>query len=598
MLSDVVAIVVHHKRHGDIGSVVRSLASAGIEHERIVVVDNSETPGLEAQLERDVQPARLLIVENRGYGAAVNDGLALIDTTWPDVPFVLVATHEVSVDGASLSALRQALVDAPDLSATGPTLLSEGTDRHQVWSQGGTFTRWGRMPNHVRHDRSRAATVQRAWLDGAIILYRRSSLTARPFDEAFFLYMEEVDLHLRLGYASTPVAWVPDAHAFQTSSGTPPRLFARNLRYLHAKHRLSWLGARALLPVMRRAAGLASRGEWRQVKDLMRGQTERLPRAQPHVIFLNPLGTALAHYAAEFRSVLSSAGVSATFISIPEPSSAGDGRVKWLLRYARSLHRAKALSRGSDAHLVVAWPVLGFLDSLLIGAVAKSAYQVIHDPTPLVRAVGYGKVSRLVARSLGRRVDYITHSPAALAEMREFGFPLSRLALVKHPVVPPSAPWPRSGQITVRVLGQYKADRDVELMGAVARENSDGWRFEVCGRGWPNVEGWTRDPRFLTEVEFEEKLRTAHVLLVPYRRFYQSGVALRAMELGTPVVAPAGSVLDPLIAPEHRVAPGGSSGPDAVRAAALSSEDDWKQAFISYRASAVREVQMLFGATG
>lgn len=596
MLTDVVAVVVHHKRHADIGAVVRSLTTSGIEHDRILVVDNSGMPELEEQLARDVRPARVLTVENRGYGAAVNDGLALVEMAWPDAPFVLVATHEISIDELSLASLRNALIAAPKLAAVGPTLLDAGSISGEVWSQGGTFTKLGRMPAHIRDDRPHRKIVEREWLDGSVVLYRRSSLSVRPFDETFFLYMEEVDLHLRLGYGGTPVAWVPDARAWQASSGTPPRLFARNLRYLQAKHGLSWRGARGLLPATRRAAGYASRRQWQQAKQVLHGVVERLPRPDRQVIFVNPLGTALAHYGEEFRSVCSSAGVPCTSISIPEPSSAGDGRLKWVSRYVQTLRLAKRLSRASGAQLVIAWPVLGFLDSLLISALAGHARQIVHDPTPLVRAVGYGKVSRLAAAVLGRKVGYIVHSPAAFAEMRRFGFLPGRLELLNHPVLPPAPPESRNETKTVRVLGQYKADRDLELMKAVALENPRDWLFEVCGRGWPEIEGWRTESRFLTEAEFEMKLKTADVLLVPYRRFYQSGAALRAMELGTPVVAPEGSVLDPLIEPRHRFSGGGSSGPDAVRFAATSPAGGWGTAFVDYRASSVEQVRTMFGA--
>lgn len=597
-MTDVAAVVVHHKRHGDIGAVIRSLSDAGIDPDRILVVDNSEVPELEAQLSKDVQPAHLLVAKNRGYGSAVNDGLALIDSRWPDTQFVLVATHEVSIDAASLSLLRGALVESPELSAVGPTLLRADSRTEQVWSQGGTFTTFGRMPTHIRLDGSRADSVVRDWLDGAVVLYRRSALPARPFDETFFLYMEEVDLHLRLAYAGTPVAWVPAARAQQSSSGTPPRLFARNLRYLHAKHRLSWCGARALLPMARRAAGFAVRSQWRQFAEVLRGGTERLPRPERQVVFLNPLGAALAHYGDEFRSVCSSAGLTCTTVSIPEPSSAGDGRVRWILRYARSLRLARALSRNASAQIVVAWPVLGFLDSVVIRVLAGRALQIIHDPTPLVRAVGYGRASRFIARVVGKNVRYVTHSPAADAEMRRFGFPPHRLVLVNHPVLPAVPSTLRTEGTIVRVLGQYKTDRDLELMAAIARANPGTWSFEVCGRGWPEVAGWHTQSGFLSEVEFESKLRTADVVLVPYRRFYQSGVALRAMELGTPVVAPAGSVLDPLIDPRHRISSDGSSGPEAVRLAATSSNGEWVQAFAAYRASAVDQVRELLGSAG
>ncbi|MCR2764233.1 glycosyltransferase [Microbacterium sp. zg.B48] len=96
-------------------------------------------------------------------------------------------------------------------------------------------------------------------------------------------------------------------------------------------------------------------------------------------------------------------------------------------------------------------------------------------------------------------------------------------------------------------MGQYKADRDIELLVDIARLADPAWELTVTGRGWPSVEGWKVDARFVTELEFQSSLSSASVVLVPYKRFYQSGVAIRALEAGTPVVGPRNSVLADIV---------------------------------------------------
>lgn len=89
----------------------------------------------------------------------------------------------------------------------------------------------------------------------------------------------------------------------------------------------------------------------------------------------------------------------------------------------------------------------------------------------------------------------------------------------------------------VLVLGQYKPARDLSLMTAIAPLlHAAGWEPTVAGRGWPHVEGWRVIDRFMAESDFLALLSSAAMVLLPYRFYFQSGVALRALEAGVPVV--------------------------------------------------------------
>lgn len=593
-MTDVAAVIVHHKRHDAIGGVVRSLVEAGLRPEHIVVVDNSDEPEKADALRRDVSPASAYFVENRGYGSAANIGIRRVREQFKAVKYVLVATHEVSIEASALASLCDALTANRHLSAVGPTLIDGESITDATWSTGGAFSPLGRMPVHVKVDAPRErAVVPRRWLDGAVVLYRLSHLGFDPFDESFFLYMEEVDLHLRLGYQGTPVAWVPTAQATQTSSGTPARLFSRNLRLLHSKHRMAALGANTIVPIGRRAAGFAVRKEWNQLKEVGRGAVEALPRNGRHVVVVNPLQMALAHYADAFRDTARAAGVSTTEISFPEPSAAADGRFRWLLRYIRALRRAAALAKRSGGRIVVLWPVLGYLDCLLGVLFAGRVELVMHDPKPLVSARGYGALSTFIARLVSARASLIVHSEAALAEVTSLGF--RRVASINHPVMESLSTLHIGGAPVVRVLGQYKTDRDLRMMETVAAASPESWTFEVCGRGWPTVPGWETDARFLEEEEFDMKIRTASAILVPYTRFYQSGVALRALEVGTPVVAPADSVLGPLISPSHRTDEDPWSAVGAIFEAVSNGRESSSEEFLEYRTLGIQQFREHFG---
>ncbi|PZE90459.1 hypothetical protein [Curtobacterium sp. MCBD17_008] len=293
-------------------------------------------------------------------------------------------------------------------------------------------------------------------------------------------------------------------------------------------------------------------------------------------VVLNPLGAALLHYRRELVSVLEASGQPTEVLEFPEPSAGGGSRSKWVLRYVQALWdlRRRGRSATSFPRVVVTWPVLGYLDLLIITACLPGAWLTVHDPVPLVRSLGYGRLSRFLARRLGGRAKIIVLSEAAAAEVSR-ALPAATLTRLPHPILEPEVRRSRPSETVVRVLGQYKADRDLELLKAIAEEGS-ATHYAITGRGWPALEGWSVDDRFVPESELYDLIRSASVVLIPYRRFFQSGIAVRCLELGTPVVGPKNSSLRDLLAThEYLLADGRAE--DWARAAtaaiALSAEE-------------------------
>ncbi|BDZ48170.1 hypothetical protein GCM10025867_04110 [Frondihabitans sucicola] len=241
---------------------------------------------------------------------------------------------------------------------------------------------------------------------------------------------------------------------------------------------------------------------------------------------------------------------------IDEPSVAGSPRVLWILRYVGALLAARrSFARESRTGIVlVTWPVLGYLDlailRLTLGRRATGRI-VLHDPTPLVSAVGYSPVVRRAVTPLLRRHRMIVHSSAAHAEL-DAGSLATATEILPHPLCErPRTSWPCvDSRPVVRVLGQYKADRDLELLAEIADLVGDRMTLEIHGRGWPEVPGWLVDRRFVSEAELDSLMSTSVAVLIPYRRFYQSGIANRCVELGVPFIGPRDSTLADLVPSE------------------------------------------------
>lgn len=286
------AVVVHHRSYDTIGAVVSDLMSEGVAKADILIVDNSEEQTSEQQL-RDVIPPEitLLFVANQGYGAAVNQGVRAIQARG-SYEFLLVATHEVRIAAGSLTGLEAAFDADPAMGAVGPTLLTTTDDgRDEVWSTGGKLTRWARIPRHHDHRavpevvfaRRESAVVRRVWLDGAFVLYRARLLTDFRINQSFFMYVEEVDLHLRLERAGHAIGWVPAARVHQSSGGTPMFYLGRNLvlllRLNGQRPRIAFVPFVALRTALPQSIRRRSvRPVLDVVRGISRGLTERLAR--------------------------------------------------------------------------------------------------------------------------------------------------------------------------------------------------------------------------------------------------------------------------------------------------------------------------------
>jgi glycosyltransferase involved in cell wall biosynthesis len=160
---------------------------------------------------------------------------------------------------------------------------------------------------------------------------------------------------------------------------------------------------------------------------------------------------------------------------------------------------------------------------------------VVHDPEPLRRQRGHGRLastSEALARISGVRV--VAHSRPAADVLRAQGWDP---VCLPHPVAPPTPLAVRGPDGPVVVLGQYKPARSLETLLALSAIQQLNERRRIHGRGWPPVPGWEREDRFLTEQEFDAVLGGARCVVLPYDRYYQSNVAVRALETSVPVLA-------------------------------------------------------------
>jgi GT2 family glycosyltransferase len=196
------------------GVAAQTLAPA-----RVLVVDSGSVDGSRAVAEAHGAEWHAL-PSNRGFGAAVNYGIASSDS-----PYVALLNNDAVPEPRWLEAMVEALERDPSLSFAASRMLFTGErgvnaagDGFDVRGRGG-YNRGIREPDGPRFDEPRIVFGACA---GAA-LYRRALFhDIGLFDEQLFLSWEDVDLDLRAALAGHHCLYVPDAvvhHAQGASSG-------------------------------------------------------------------------------------------------------------------------------------------------------------------------------------------------------------------------------------------------------------------------------------------------------------------------------------------------------------------------------------------
>jgi hypothetical protein len=207
----------------------------------IVVVDHGSTDGTLDVLREKYPAARIVEQENKGMGGGNNAGMREVQSR-----YFFLLNSDAWVVGDSLERLVRFADEHPDAAAIGPKLLN--TDGSLQRSVRGEPTLWRLATEYLfirklaprsqllnplyaggfAHDEVREVES----LYGPALLVRSEAIdVVGPFDEAFFMFSEEVDLLTRFRRAGWKVLFFPDAEVVHVGGATHGgRLYAENLR--------------------------------------------------------------------------------------------------------------------------------------------------------------------------------------------------------------------------------------------------------------------------------------------------------------------------------------------------------------------------------
>jgi N-acetylglucosaminyl-diphospho-decaprenol L-rhamnosyltransferase len=219
------AVVVDHDAGPLLTECVRSLLDDGAAP--VIVVENG-APGSVARaleplgVQRPPADVRVLQPErNVGYGSGVNRGLAVLSGLTPPCDWVLVSNPDLHIHQGALPALRQVLENRPAWAIVGPRIYTgEGevypSVRHfpslldaaghallALFNPENRFTK-RYNPGTPEGD----GVVEAGWVSGSCFLARREALEQLGgFDEAYFMYAEDMDLCWRAHQAGWGVGF-------------------------------------------------------------------------------------------------------------------------------------------------------------------------------------------------------------------------------------------------------------------------------------------------------------------------------------------------------------------------------------------------------
>ena len=248
--------------------------------DELLVVDGASSDESLAILKQ--HPARPRVLEldaNRGFGAAVNRGLAAVEAE-----AVALLNTDVVLEPDWLERALAALEAAPEAAAVATKMVALD-DPGRIDDTGDFLGRDGSAVQRGKFSRDRGQWDAPGEVWGACAgaaLYRRSAvLEVGGFDESFFMYLEDVDLALRLRLAGWSCRYEPVVarHASEGSSAQLPLglafWVARNDLLLVAKaFPLRW----APLVLYRQAAYAWHAARERRLRAQLRGLAAALPR--------------------------------------------------------------------------------------------------------------------------------------------------------------------------------------------------------------------------------------------------------------------------------------------------------------------------------
>ncbi len=218
-------ILVNFNNHADTLNCLRSINEAGYGKSVIVIDNNSTTSGVD---EIPLQfPDTILLKndENVGFGRANNIGIQwAIENT--DCKYFLILNNDTTIDNETIPTLEHALQHDTSAGVAAPKIVM--MDAHDtVWYGGGDID-WKKcgatIPGYLQSSSTGSdVNIQRyvSFASGCAMLVRKSLIEKiGGFDQRFFMYVEDVELCIRILKSGSSILYTPASVVFHKGQGS------------------------------------------------------------------------------------------------------------------------------------------------------------------------------------------------------------------------------------------------------------------------------------------------------------------------------------------------------------------------------------------
>lgn len=192
---------------------VEALREEGVRRpDHIVLVDNGSSDGVADGLSGGAALTVVRNDSNRGFAAAANQGLEIAREMQAE--FVFLMNDDAALREDTLEELLAAAERHEDGALFGGRILDGAGER--IWCAGvavGLYPNIQKLIGHGERDQGQLTDEREVEaLTGCGMLIRLTALAdVGGFDEAFFVYVEDIDLSLRVRRAGKEVWYVPTA---------------------------------------------------------------------------------------------------------------------------------------------------------------------------------------------------------------------------------------------------------------------------------------------------------------------------------------------------------------------------------------------------
>jgi GT2 family glycosyltransferase len=248
-MTDVSVVIVSYESRELLARCLEALAAdaARAASTEIIVVDQASRDGTAAWLAAEHPGVKLVALgENVGFGAGNNRGAERARGRW-----LLLLNNDAFVRPGAIDELVRFAEARPEIGAAGPRLLWPDGRLQRSCRRFPTVFRLATEFLYLRKLAPRSRILNGFyygefahdepwrvdWLTGACLLVRRELYERLGgFDEAFFLYSEEVDLLYRAAQAGAETWYDPAAEVVHVWGGTAGRASALTLEEQARSH--------------------------------------------------------------------------------------------------------------------------------------------------------------------------------------------------------------------------------------------------------------------------------------------------------------------------------------------------------------------------